>query len=86
MYGDFVCLLILWNVSCQDVFASLTCTVNMSSIFPDGPDDKESSCNVGDLASIPGMEKSPGGGHGSPLQHSCLETPHGQRSLAGHSP
>ena len=85
MYGDFVCLLILWNVSCQDVFASLTCTVNMSSIFPDGSDDKESSCNVGDLASIPGMEKSPGGGHGSPLQHSCLETPHGQRSLAGYS-
>ena len=67
MYGDFVCLLILWNVGCQDVLANLTCTVNMSSIFPAGSDGKESSCNVGDLASIPGMEKSPGGGHGSPL-------------------
>ena len=27
-----------------------------------------------------------GGGHGSPLQNSCLENPHGQRSLAGYSP
>ena len=28
----------------------------------------------------------PEGGHGNPLQYSCLETPHGQRSLAGYSP
>ena len=28
---------------------------------------KESSCNVGDLGSIPGLGKSPGGGHGNPL-------------------
>ena len=28
----------------------------------------------------------PGGGHGNPLQCSCLESPHGQRSLVGHSP
>ena len=30
-----------------------------------------------------GWEESPAGGHGNPLQHSCLENPHGQRSLAG---
>ena len=35
---------------------------------------------------IPGSGRSPGGGHGNPLQYSCLENPHGQRSLAGHSP
>ena len=29
--------------------------------------------------------KSPGGGNGNPLQYSCLENPHGQRSLAGSS-
>jgi len=29
-----------------------------------------------------GWEDSPGGGHGNPLQYSCLENPHGQRSLA----
>ena len=30
--------------------------------------------------------RSPGGGHGNPLQYSCLENPYGQRSLAGYSP
>ena len=29
---------------------------------------------------------SPGGGHGNPLQYSCLENPPGQRSLAGYGP
>ena len=29
----------------------------------------------------PGSLRSPGGGHGKPLQYSCLENPHGQRSL-----
>ena len=32
-----------------------------------------------------GWEDSPGEGHGNPLQYSCLEDPHGQRSLAGYS-
>ena len=40
---------------------------------------------MGDLGSIPGMERSPGGGHGNLLQYSWLENPHGQRSLAGYS-
>ena len=39
-----------------------------------------------DEGSIPGSGRSPGGGHGSPLQYFCLENPHGQRSLAGYSP
>ena len=34
----------------------------------------------------PWVGKIPGGGHGNPLQYSCLENPHGQRSLAGCSP
>ena len=41
---------------------------------------------VRDLGSIPGLGISPGGEHGHPLQYSCLENPHGQRSLAGCSP
>ena len=41
---------------------------------------------MGDLDSIPGLGRSPEGGHGNPLQYSCLENPHGQRSLAGYSP
>ena len=36
---------------------------------------KESACNAGDLGSIPGLGRSPGGGHGKPLQYSCLQNP-----------
>ena len=54
--------------------------------FPGRPDNKESACNAGDLGLIPGLGKSPGGGHGNPLQYSCLENPCGQRSLVGYSP
>ena len=39
---------------------------------------KESICNAGDTgdsSSIPGLGRSPGGGHGNPLQYSCLENP-----------
>ena len=43
--------------------------------FPGGSDGKESTCNAGDLGSIPGLRRSPGGGHGNPLQYSCLENP-----------
>ena len=38
-------------------------------------DGKESACSVGDPGSIPGSERSPGGGHDNPLQYSCLENP-----------
>ena len=54
--------------------------------FPGGSDGKESACNAGDLRLIPGLGRSPGGGHGNPLQYSCLKNPHGQRSLAGQGP
>ena len=52
---------------------------------PGGSDDKESVCSAGDLGLIPGLGRSPGGGHGNPLQYSCLENPQGQRNLAGYS-
>ena len=54
--------------------------------FPGGSEVKASACNAGDLGSIPGLGKSPGGGHGNPLQYSCLENLRGQRSLVGYSP
>ena len=41
--------------------------------FPGGSGGKESACNVGDLGSIPGLGRSPGGGQGNVLQYSCLE-------------
>ena len=49
--------------------------------FPGSSAGKEFACNVGDLGSIPELGRSPAGGHGNPLQDSCLENPHGQRSL-----
>ena len=53
--------------------------------FPGSSDSKESTCNVGDLGSVPGLGRSPRGGHGNPLQYSCLESSHGQRSLVGYN-
>ena len=43
--------------------------------FPGGSNGKESACNTGDPDLTPGSGRSPGGGHGNPLQHSCLENP-----------
>ena len=42
-------------------------------IFPGGLDDKDSAHNVGNPGLIPGLGRSPGGGHGDPVQYSCLE-------------
>ena len=42
---------------------------------PGGSDGKESACIAEGLDSIPGLGRSPGGGHGNPLQYSCLENP-----------
>ena len=41
--------------------------------FPGGSAGQESTCNVGDLGSIPGLGRSPGEGKGYPLQYSGLE-------------
>ena len=43
--------------------------------FPGGSAGKESSCNAGDLGSIPGSGRSPEEGNGYPLQYSYLENP-----------
>ena len=59
---------------------------NIIQGFLCGSTGKESACNAGDLSSIPGLERSPGGGPGNTLQYSCLENSHGQRSLGGYSP
>ena len=57
-----------------------------SSGFPGGSNHRESACSAGDPGSIPESGRSPGEGNGNPLQYSCLENPHGQRSLADYSP
>ena len=60
--------------------------------FPGGSVAKESTCNAGDTGDvglIPGLGRSPGGGHGSPLQYSCwripwTEEPGGLHSMQSH--
>ena len=47
---------------------------------------KDPPAKAGGAGSIPGSGRSPGEGNGNPLQYSCLENPHGQRSLVGYSP
>ena len=47
----------------------------LPSGFCGGSEGKESTSNVGDLGSIPGLGRSPGGGHGNLLQDPCLENP-----------
>ena len=83
-----------WTTACQ---ASLSITNSWSVLkfwvpipvfigFPCGSARKESTCNVGDLGSIPGSGRSPGEGNGYPLQYSCLENSTEQRNLVGYSP
>ena len=53
--------------------------------FPGGSDSKESVCNAGEPALIPGLGRSSGGAKWQPTPIFLPEF-HGQRSLAGYSP
>ena len=72
------CITYLWDLT-------LSCTCRYMG-FPSSSVGKESACNAGDLGSILGLERSAGDGTVNPLRYSCLENPHGQRSLAVYSP
>ena len=78
----------LWLCHCPstDRFNLRNPTLLLFMSFPGSSNSKESTCNAGDLGSIPGLGRAPGGVHGNPLHYSYLENPHGQRSLAGYSP
>ena len=43
--------------------------------IPQWLSSKESACDAGDMGSIPGWRRSPGEGHGNPLQYSYWENP-----------
>ena len=59
----------------KNVSLSIFISISISMGFPDGSDGKECTCNAEDLGLNPGLERSPGGGHGNSFQHSCLENP-----------
>ena len=48
--------------------------VQIGLLYLGSSGSKESACNGGDLGSIPGLGRSPGGGHDNSFQNSCLET------------
>ena len=57
-----------------------------SQVVPVVKNPSVSAEDIRDMGSIHRWRRSPGGGHGNPLQYSCLENPHGQRSLVSGSP
>ena len=74
-----------WSINFKIVNHSIVHLYCTQWGFPGGSNGKGSTSNVGDLSSVPGLGRSPGGGHGNPVQYFCLENPHGQRSLAEYS-
>ena len=58
----------------------------ITTCFPGGSVVKDLPVMLGDLGLNPGLGRSSGEGNGNSLQYSCLENPHGQKSLAGYSP
>ena len=54
--------------------------------FPGGSVVKNLPVDAGNIGSVPGLGRSPGGGNGNPLQYFCLENRHGQSSLVDYSP
>jgi len=66
-----------------------TCTCITGWGFPGGKVVKNLPANAGDARDaglIPRSGRCPGGGNSNPFWYSCLENPHGQRSLVSYSP
>ena len=57
----------------QPLFIFILLFLKLKNSFPGDSDGKESACNVGDAALIPGVGRALGGGNGSPLQYSHPE-------------
>ena len=72
----------LWTTKEQLDKCWYICSHVISSI-PAGASSKELACQCRRHKTIPGLRRSPGVRSGNPLQYSCLENPHRQRSLAG---
>ena len=72
----------LWSCHHPDfkhILTNIQILTHKRASSPGGSDGKESACNVGDPGMIPELERSPGGGHGNPLQAAvCLENSMGR--------
>ena len=76
---------LLWG-RCTWLFCVCIPKAWCSSFFPSGSDGKDSACTTGGPVSIPGWGRSPGGGHGNPLQCPCLENPTDRGAWWGYPP
>ena len=61
------------------------CLRDLGFLCPNWLRHKVSAYNAGDLGSIPGLGRSPGEGHGNPLQYSYLENPMDGGTWSGYS-
>ena len=68
-----------WNHSYPSIWGCLQLPKEFATTqllgFPGGSNGRESSCNAGDVSSIPGLGIFPGEGNGNPLQYSSLKNP-----------
>ena len=64
----------LWILLLESPTNFLESTYKTAELLLGSSADKESSCNAGDLGSIPGLGRSPGEGNGNQLQYSGLES------------
>ena len=90
-YLDFImlyCNLLIRNSrqATSSIFSPWHSAIRASQVAPVVKSLPANAWDFRDTGSIPGLGRSPGGGHSNPLQYSCQENPHGQRSLVGYSP
>ena len=78
--GLFLDILLFFDVVVNGIVSLISpyniyFSISVEKGCPGGSDGKESTCNAGNLGSIPGLGRSLGGGHSNPLQYSFLEKP-----------
>ena len=64
-----------WSEKIPHTMEQRSPTCHKKEGFPGGSVGKEPACNARDPDSVPGLERSLGGGNGNPLKYSCLENP-----------
>ena len=82
----YICILWLRNVFVSQKFKVCMLLSGASQIVLVVKKLPANAGDIRDVCLIPGSGRSFGGGHGNPLQYSCLENPHGQRRLVVCSP
>ena len=68
-------LSVYWNYRAPPLYIKIFISPLPCADSPGGSDGKESACNAGGPALIPGSGRSPEEGNGNPLQYSCLGNP-----------